>query len=219
MAATTPLVDSIEEQRLLEQLLERGKPPIPPAATHLDALLHAPFRYPPPPGGSRFRGPNDPGVFYGAERVRTACAELGYWRWRHLADTPALEAMPSKPQTVFKAHVQAETVDLRKKPFVRDRVAWTHPRNYARCQAFARAVRDTDIHVIRYESVPDPEHDGCCAVFSPRAFVPPLPLEQQTWLLSVSRERVVWQRIDDLVSAAFEFPAAPWRKMGSPHQT
>ena len=60
------------------------KPPVPAGARTLHYLLFTPFRYPPPPGGSRFRGPNDPGVFYGADEVRTACAELGYWRWRHL---------------------------------------------------------------------------------------------------------------------------------------
>ena len=90
VVSTMALVDSIEEQHVLERLLEDTKPPIPAAAAHLHWLLFTPFRYPPPPGGSRFRGPNDPGVFYGADEIRTACAELGYWRWRHLLDSPAL---------------------------------------------------------------------------------------------------------------------------------
>ena len=84
VVSTMALVDSIEEQHVLERLLDETKPSIPAAAAHLHWLLFTPFRYPPPPGGSRFRGPNDPGVFYGADEIRTACAELGYWRWRHL---------------------------------------------------------------------------------------------------------------------------------------
>ena len=56
-------------------------------ARALDYLLFTPFRYAPPPGGSRFRGETDPGVLYCADEVRTACAELGYWRWRHLLDS------------------------------------------------------------------------------------------------------------------------------------
>jgi len=89
------LVDSLEEQQALERILDDTKPPVPPAARKLHWLLFTPFRYPPPPRGSRFRGPNDPGVFYGADEIRTACAELGYWRWRHLQDTPALAASSS----------------------------------------------------------------------------------------------------------------------------
>ena len=105
VASTMALVDTLDEQRLLEDLLEEGKPGIPAAAARLDYLLATPFRYRPPPGGSRFRGDNDPGVFYAADEVRTACAELGYWRWRHLLDSPALAAMPTKPQTVFQVKV------------------------------------------------------------------------------------------------------------------
>jgi hypothetical protein len=78
VAATVALVDSLAEQHALERLLDERKPPLPQGAARLHYLLFTPFRYRPPPGGSRFRGPNDPGVFYGADEVRTACAELGY---------------------------------------------------------------------------------------------------------------------------------------------
>lgn len=65
---------SLDDQRLLEE----SKPPLPPEAQDLPWLLSTPFRYPPPPGDSRFRGPDDPAVFYGAEHKITACAEAGY---------------------------------------------------------------------------------------------------------------------------------------------
>ena len=205
VASTIPLVDSIDEQHILERLLDDTKPPVPPAAAHLHWLLSTPFRYPPPPGGSRFRGPNDPGGYYGADEIRTACAELGYWRWRHLNESPALDAMPTKPQTVFKVRVEAETVDLREKPFVRDRKHWTEPQDYSTCQRFARMARDAGVGAIRYESVRDPKRGVGCALLSPLAFVPPVPLEQQTWMLSVSRIRVVWQRTHALHVEEHEF--------------
>jgi hypothetical protein len=206
-----PLVDSIDEQHILERLLDDAKPPVPPAAAHLHWLLFTPFRYPPPPGGSRFRGPNDPGVFYGADEVRTACAELGYWRWRHLNDTPAFEAMPTKPQTVFKVRIETATVDLRAKPYLRDHPSWTDPRDYSACQRFARTARDAGVGAIRYESVRDPKHGADCAVLTPAAFAAPAPLEQQAWMLSVARDRVVWQRTHALNADAFEFSAAGWQ--------
>src|SRR5690606_28809740 len=65
-ASTMRLVDTLAEQRLLEDLLEQGKPPLPAEAEPLHYLLATPFRYPaPPPDGSRFRGVGDPGVWYG----------------------------------------------------------------------------------------------------------------------------------------------------------
>ena len=210
VVSTMALVDSIEEQHVLERLLEETKPSIPAAASHLHWLLFTPFRYPPPPGGSRFRGPNDPGVFYGADEIRTACAELGYWRWRHLMDSPALAAMPTKPQTVFQVKINGNAVDLRAKPFVRDRKAWTDAGDYSGCQAFGRTAREARIGAIRYESVRDPQHAACCALLAPYAFASPNPLEQQTWMLSVARDRVIWQRTHSLRAEEHEFAAAQW---------
>ena len=210
VVSTMALVDSIAEQHILERLLDEAKPAVPAAAARLHWLLFTPFRYPPPPGGSRFRGPNDPGVFYGADEIRTACAELGYWRWRHLQDSPALAAMPTKPQTVFEVRIETGTVDLRAKPFVRDRRHWTDANDYAQCQRFGRTAREAGIGAIRYESVRDPEHGGCCAVLSPTAFVPPVPLEQQTWMLSVTRDGAVWQRTHVLDRDEYEFSATQW---------
>ena len=88
--ATMSLVDSLAEQAQLEALLDASKPPIPAAALGLHWLLFTPFRYPTSRHGSRFRRPYDPGVFYAAYERSTACAELGYWRWRFLAESPAL---------------------------------------------------------------------------------------------------------------------------------
>jgi hypothetical protein len=209
--ATMALVDSLDEQVVLERLLDESKPTVPVAARRLHYLLFTPFRYPPPPGGSRFRAGDDPGVFYAADEVSTACAELGYWRWRHLADSPALSAMPARAQTVFKVKVAASAVDLRERPFVRDAAAWTSPNDYAACQGFARTARQAPLEVIRYQSVRDPAHGGCAAVLAPKAFARPAPVAQQTWMLSVFRERVVWQHTHSLHAEAFEFRTAQWQ--------
>ncbi len=210
IASTMPLVDTLDEQHVLERLLDDSKPAVPVAARHLHWLLFTPFRYAPPPGGSRFRGAGDPGVFYGAEAIRTACAELGYWRWRHLLDTPALDAMPERPQTVFSVKVGGRAVDLREKPFVADRAAWTHPADYQQTQRFARTVREAGVDAIRYESVRDPLQGGCGAVLGPSAFARPRPIAQQTWLLSVSTARAVWRRTGNLSGEEFEFRAERW---------
>ena len=210
VVSTRALVDTLDEQHVLERILDEGKPAIPEGAGRLHYLLFTPFRYAPPPGGSRFRGPTDAGVFYAADERRTACAELGYWRWRHLLDVPALQSMPTRPQTVFRARLAARAVDLREAPFQRDRAIWTQPNDYGGCQRFGVTAREAGVGAIRYESVRDPQHGGCCAVLTPRAFARPSPLEQQTWMLSVSRDRVVWQRTHTLAREEHEFSASQW---------
>ena len=119
-ASTMKLVDDVEEQALLERLLDTSKPPFAEGTAHLHPLLATPFRYAPRRTGSRFRDRDDPGVFYGAESVRTACMEMGYWRWRFLMDAPALGELPPSPFTAFAIRVRTRCVDLREAPFDRD---------------------------------------------------------------------------------------------------
>lgn len=204
VVSTRVLVDTLEEQAELERILDAAKPAVerPPA---LHWLLYTPFRYPPLPSGSRFRGPADPGVWYGAEQLRTACAELGYWRWRFLVASPQLEALAARPQSVFRARLRGETIDLRAPPFVASHALWTDPDDYTGCQALARTACAAGVAIIRYESVRDPQHAGCGAVLSVTAFAAPEPTELQTWLLEVRRERVTWTPASPLAEARFEF--------------
>jgi hypothetical protein len=204
IASTLRLVGSVEEQLVLERLLEKSKPALPNEAAGLHYLLATPFRYS-SPIGSRFRAPSDCGVWYGAERERTACAELGYWRWRFLMDADGLESLGPSPQTVFRAGIDGRMLDLTEAPFDRARAEWTQPRDYAATQRFARLARQADIDAIRYESVRDPEHGGAVAVLRP-CFKPRKPLELRIWLLSVRREAAIWQSD----GGSYEFAANDW---------
>ena len=206
IASTLRLVAGVEEQAVLESILEANKPPLPAAARGLHYLLATPFRYA-SPFGSRFRSPADAGIWYGAEAARTACAELGYWRWRFLQDSDGLETLGPSPQTVFRVGFQGRLVDLTEAPFKRAQAGWTHPHDYGATQAFARVARESRVEAIRYQSVRDPLHAAALAVLNPKAFKPKRPLEQQTWFLTVRAEGVVWQR----EGATFEFPAQSWR--------
>lgn len=208
--ATMPLVDSLEEQRDLEALLERSKPALPPECANLHWLLFTPFRYPPLPTGSRFRGPTDPGVFYAALHPRTACAELGFWRWRFLMESPALRALATKRQTVFSCEIAGSAVDLTTPPLAARRAQWTDPRDYSACQAFARSARDEAVQIIVYESVRDPEHGEAVGLLTARAFARSAPLEAPTWLLAVSRQRVTWRLDSALQTRQFEFETERW---------
>ncbi|NTU53710.1 MAG: RES domain-containing protein, partial [Chlorobiaceae bacterium] len=118
--STMRLVDSLYEHELLEEIIEESKPPVPAEAQGLHYLLSTPFRYLPLPGGSRFRGDVDFGVWYGAETMATAAAEMSYLRWRFIHDASGLNQLPSAHYTVFSDQVAGKMVDLRCPPFNRD---------------------------------------------------------------------------------------------------
>lgn len=210
VVATRALVDSLAEQELLESLLEASKPRVPRACAGFDYLIYTPFRYPPPSRGSRFRSYGDPGVWYGAEAVRTSCAELGYWRWRFVMDSRGLTRLDGVPHTIFQAVVRGRAVDLRQKPFVRDERTWRDQNDYDGCQALARVARAGEMQIIRYASVRDPEHGGCGAVLDCRAFSGTGGVrKRQSWFLTVDRQRASWIRSGARSTATFEFLFAP----------
>lgn len=193
--ATMRLIDNnLADQAILEKILEESKPVIPEEARGKHWLIFTPFRYTPPPPGSRFRAPSDPGVFYGAFEQRTACAEIGYWRWRFVQDSAGLSQLEAKPMSLFAADVKtAAAIDLRKPPLSRRRKAWTDPDSYAETQALARKAREDDVEAILYESVRDPQHGGAVAVLAPKPLSGPVG-HAESWFLTVMQDRVIWQR-------------------------
>ncbi len=207
IAATMKLVDSRDEQDLLESLLESGKPAQPDDTAGLDYLLATPFRYDPRRGGSRFRAVIDPGVFYGAESVRTAGAELGYWRWKFLEDAVDLERIEPVAHTAFRVEVATPVVDLQRPPFDTDAAIWQHPTDYAPTQQFARVAREARTGGILYRSVRDPMPSWCLALLTPTGFAEPKPHpDRQIWYLAVSSHEVTLRRDTESI----QFSAAEW---------
>ncbi|WP_265944773.1 RES family NAD+ phosphorylase [Dechloromonas sp. A34] len=206
-ASTMKIVDSRDEQDVLESLLEGNKPALPKAAEALDYLLATPFRYNPRRGGSRFRAATDPGVFYGAQSVRTAGAELGYWRWKFLKDSPLLDRLEPVAHTAFRADISMQAVDLQHAPFAVDAGIWMHPDDYTGTQRFAQVAREAAIGGIVYRSVRDPEPAWCVALLTPTVFAKPRPRpDMQTWWLAVQQDAVIWRRY----SQAMTFAMTAW---------
>jgi hypothetical protein len=197
-------------QSVLEGMLEEFKPQLPPEAQGLHWLLATPLRYFPPPGGSRFRRREDPGVFYGAEDRKSACAEAGYWRLRFWLDSDALrEQIRSIPVTLFRFEAAAaRAIDLTMPPLLEHRPLWTHPVDYTHTQALAERARTAGIGAIRYESVRRPG-GRCLAFLTPDVFrhvKGAFRNVQQTWTLHLAPpNRLVCQRDLGRDSWAFEF--------------
>ncbi len=187
--STLKLVETLEEQRQLEALIERTKPPVPPECRHLHYLLSTPFRYGGVyPTGSRFRraGPTE-GVFYAAEAPGTAIAEMAFHRLLFFAESPDTP-WPTNPAeyTAFAAEYRTrKAVDLTRAPYKAHAAAWSHRTDYGACQAFAEAARAALIQIIRYRSVRDPREGMNVALLNCRAFVRAKPVALQTWRIHV----------------------------------
>lgn len=197
------------DQVLLEDLLDAVKPPSPRATQTLHWLLATPFRYRALSAGSRFRRRGDPGVFYGGESRRTACAEAGYWRLRFWTDSAALaQTAASVEMTLFEFHARTpRLLDLTLPPLAARRADWI-AQDYGATQALAAAAREAGVEAIRYESARDAQ-GRCLALLAPAVFdADSFRHVQQTWTLSLRPpQRIVWQRPLERETLAFEFPA------------
>jgi hypothetical protein len=172
VATMTLVHGDLGDQSLLEDILEESKPVLPREANGLHWLLATPFRYwPKPPSGSRFRARTDPGVFYGADEEKTACAECGYWRLRFWLDSEGLAGREASiPITLFEFHgATPRMLDLTLPPLVADRASWTDPADYSATQKIAGTARQAGIELIRYQSVRHPE-GNCLAILTPQVF-------------------------------------------------
>ncbi len=190
IASTMRLVDSAAEQDVLEQLLEGSKPPLPEHPSGQHYLLFTPFRYR-PAQPSRFRKAGTLGVWYGAAELKTAAAEVAYWRWRFIMDSAGLvrEALITR-HTFFQARVQGPCVDLTAKPWSRHAKAWQHPNDYGTTQALAEAAAEQGVHWVRYASVRD--EGGVCAVaLTPLALSARKPMPESRWQCKATRSSVM----------------------------
>jgi hypothetical protein len=203
--STRKLVDSLEEQALLEQLIDASKPP-DRTGGRLHVLLATPFRYPPLPHGSRFGGRHEPGIWYGSDSRHALFAEVAYYRFVFLEGTRADLGTLTTAHTAFRVSVRtSKGVDLSRAPFDAHREAIASPTDYAASQALGTAMRDAGVHAIRYHSARDAEGGTNVAVFSPAAFGAAEPRDLETWHSAATRARVELVRHDYFSPLAFAF--------------
>jgi hypothetical protein len=188
--STLKLVDTLEEQALLETLLEESKPALPPECTGLDYLLATPFRYGAIyPHGSRFRRAGRTlGVFYASEQIETALAEMSFYRLLFFSDSPETPLPANAAEyTAFAAAIATkQAIDLTLPPLEHDRQAWADPVNYEACQSLADAARAGNVDAILYQSVRDPKSGKNIALLTANAFAAREPVERQTWRIRLS---------------------------------
>ena len=191
--ATNALVDSLEEQALLEELLETSKPPALKDAARLHYLLSTPFRYPPLKHGSRFGGRHEPSLFYGAKDLSAALAETAYYRfvfWSGM-EVPPPSGKLTTEHTVFGALFSVrQGLCLYEAPFIHYEQQLTDPKNYADTQELGQQMRKVGIEAFEYRSARDPDSGINIALYSPSAFSKPAPVWQEPWMCEISEDDV-----------------------------
>jgi len=197
IVSTMRLVDTADEQDVLETLLEHSKPPLPTMKVPKHYLLSTPFRYR-PPHPSRFRPAGTLGLWYGAEELSAACAEVAYWRHRFILDSTAfLKTELLTVHTFFQAKVEGAAIDLMSPPWNAARPDWTHGSDYSATHAVAETARERGVQWICYESVRAPGH-RCAAVLDVEALeMVGNGTTQQTWHCKATRESVMLVRETD----------------------
>jgi hypothetical protein len=212
--STRKLVDSADEQVLLEELLERVKPP---DDTHgrLHYLLFTPFRYPPLRHGSRFGGRHERGIWYGAEDRRTAFAEVAYYRLLFLEGSRAELGEVTTALSAFTARVRSShAIDLVAPPFAAHRKVIASPVSYTSSQALGEAMRSAGVELFRYPSARDAAGGVNVAAFSPSVFGTAKPQGFETWHCTANREQVELTKGDFFRRETFTFSRAQFLVRG-----
>jgi hypothetical protein len=204
--STRKLVDSADEQALLEEMIDRVKPP-DMTGGRMHYLLFTPFRYPPLAHGSRFGGRHERGIWYGSVDRRSAFAEVAYYRLLFLEGTRASLGAVTTSLTAFTARVRtARGVDLIAPPFDAHRRAIASPTSYASTQPLGTAMRGAGVEAFRYPSARDAEGGINVAAFAASVFGNTKPTSLETWHCTAARERVEITQGDYFKRDRFTFP-------------
>ncbi len=195
--STRKLVDSAEEQVLLEELIDRVKP-VDHTNGRLHYLLFTPFRYPPLRHGSRFGARHERGIWYGSEARGTALAEVAYYRLLFLDGTRGALGPVTTALTAFVVRMRSSrAIDLVAPPFVSHRRALASPTSYTASQALGASMRAAGVELFRYASARDPG-GVCVGAFVPSVFGAAKPQKFETWHCTATKERVELAQSDYL---------------------
>lgn len=204
--ATNSLVDSLEEQSVLEEMLERVKPPVRAGSERLHYLLMTPFRYPPLKHGSRFGRRHEPSLFYGSLSANTALAECAYYRllfWHGMA-TPPPKRIQTR-HTLFQArYAAAQGLQLQHTPCEAHRETLAHPADYSHTQALGSAMREAGIEAFEFPSARDPDGGENVALFGPSGLASEAPTLTEALWCQVNGGSVTFLNVSENRTAVFK---------------
>ena len=215
--STRKLVDSRDEQEILERLIEERKPPLARGSefTGLHYLLSTPFRYPPLRHGSRFGTRSDPALWYGSTRVRAALAETAYYRLLFLEGTAAdLEPLVLELTAFRVPYRTSRGVDLCRAPFEVHHAVLAAPDHYEPTQKLGAAMRADGVAAFRYPSARDRAGGVNVGLFTPHAFASKRPASPEGWSAVLTRAVVEFVKKDFIQRRVLRFPREQFEVKG-----
>ena len=151
--ATMNLVDTLDEQAIIEDLIEKTKPVIS-AKTQRHYLIQTPFRYPPLKHGSRFGSRFEPSIFYAGHTLQSAICESAFYSFYFMSRSSVqYEETIINHKTSFSVEVQdAHHIDLTQvsSPKVREKL--THKSDYQFTQSVGQQLREEKVSSFRFYS-------------------------------------------------------------------
>lgn len=206
MIATQGLVGSLSEQMVLEEMLEKSKPPKKTTRPQLHFLLFTPFRYPPLKHGSRFGRRTEQSLFYGSMDVTTALYEVAYYRFMFLH---GMSVFPDKPivtkHTLFGASFNTTRgMQLENPPFRDHRKELTHPSDYSASQSLGSAMRETGIEAFTFLSARSSKGGVNVALFNDHALDKNEPVYQAEWLSELHSDAVLFADVQNGELVSFD---------------
>lgn len=153
-AATTSLVDDLEEQAILEQILDDFKPNYADNTEQLHYLISTPFRYPPLKYGSRFGSITEPSYFYASETIDTCLAEAAFYRFYLIdgTETPFPKVIQSEHSLFFVQVLSTNTLDLTQIFDLEVQNQLCDPSSYSLTQKVGLHARQNGADLLRYFS-------------------------------------------------------------------
>ncbi|MGH7695387.1 MAG: RES family NAD+ phosphorylase [Gemmatimonadaceae bacterium] len=204
--STRKLVANAQEQALLEDLIDRAKPP-DLTSGKLHYLLATPFRYPPLRWGSRFGTKRERGIWYGSETRHAMFAEVGFYRLVFLEGTRADLETITTALTVFRANARSpRSIDLTVPPFAAERATIASPVSYSETQPLGHAMRDVGVELFRYPSARDPLGGTNVGAFTPTVFGRSKPRDLENWRCTAAKTVVELVKQDYFGRELFSFP-------------
>jgi hypothetical protein len=218
--STRGLVDTLDEQIILEEIVDEAKPPAPSGSGFhgLHYLLSTPFRYPPLANGSRFGSVTERSLWYGALELETSLAEKAYYQLLFVAGTTATLKDLSCRWSAFRASVKADRgVDLCGPQFAAHHPRICSPSSYADSQPLGSAMRGAGVQVFWFPSARCPRHGKAFGMFEPvfSTNKPTTPTTWECWMIADGcevihrspRKVMTFKRADFEVAGKFPMPS------------
>lgn len=158
-AATLTVVDSHEEQDLLEAMLDVAKPVYREGTENMHYLLKTAFRYPPLKYGSRFGTQLMPSYLYASENYRTALCETAYYRFIFLDDMQTAYSKPIRSQFEIFSVLAAskKCLDLTASKFKKVQTLINDGQSYTYSHQIGEWASEQECEMIRFYSARYPD--------------------------------------------------------------